>query len=73
MTAEEYQMNKSNLTNLQHQLAGFYQRIQPAQQTALTTKTDGTATTKQLTAGPTTSPSTANTQSSQIDPSAYIN
>jgi hypothetical protein len=72
MTSEEYQINKSNLTNLKQQIAGFYQRLQPAQQTTLITKAEGITTNRQLTAGPTTA-STANNQSSQIDPSAYIN
>jgi hypothetical protein len=74
MTPAEYQRNKQTLTNLQRQLAGFYQRFQPQYQTTLQTKQGNQTAQKNLIAQ--TSPaatSSSSTQSMSFDPAAYVN
>ncbi|MDR2415345.1 MAG: hypothetical protein LBD75_01710, partial [Candidatus Peribacteria bacterium] len=72
MTPAEYQRNKQTLTNLKHQLAGFYQRLQPQYQTTLQTKQSNQTAQKSLVAATTPTSSSSN-QSMSFDPAAYIN
>lgn len=71
MTTNEYIYHKKQLTNLKNQIATFYQRIQGNQQTSLQNKNSSVTNKKTLTAA-TTSNSNSNSQTVQVDPSAYV-
>ncbi|MDR0370198.1 MAG: hypothetical protein LBH96_07055 [Candidatus Peribacteria bacterium] len=71
MTTNEYIYYKKQLTNLKNQMAYFYQRIQGNQPTTLQNKNSTVTNKKTLTAA-TTSNSNNNSQTMQVDPSAYV-
>ncbi|MDR0607403.1 MAG: hypothetical protein LBG52_03435 [Candidatus Peribacteria bacterium] len=73
MTPTEYQIQKNNLTTLKTQLAGFYQTIQPNQQTKLLTKNEDSSSTKQLIVQTNPTASAGSNSATQIDPAAYVN